>query len=161
MTIQTERLQLRPFKIEDANWHFKVTQEKAVRKYLPGAYARSINDSRSFIEQYYLKCDFVHDFYLVMEEKRSRERIGFLDITQGITGMLEVAMLIIPEYRGNGYNYEALNGFAKQLPNKVLRFIIKEDNKLSLKSIQKFKEVWFLYGKLENELCFWHSSFSL
>lgn len=154
MTIQTERLRLRPFKIEDANWYFKVTQEKAVRKYLPGAYARSINDSRSFIEQYYLKCDFVHDFCLVMEEKRSRERIGFLDITQGITGMLEVAMLIIPEYRGNGYNYEALNGFAKQVPNKVLRFIIKEDNKPSLKSIQKFKEVIERKDEIKGRLVF-------
>ncbi len=154
MIIETQRLRLRPFRLDDAKWHFEVTQEKAVREYLPGAYSRSLQATRNDIKKYYLNGDFVHDFYFIIENKIN-QRVGFLDITQDFNGLLEVAMFISPNFRGERYIVEALEGFTKNIPTgKTLRFTIDAKNKASLKAVQKLDGIIELKNEIKGSRTF-------
>lgn len=138
MIIETQRLRLRPFRLDDAEWYFEVTQEKAVREYLPGTYSKILQDAKNDIKFYYLKGDFIHDFYFIIENKINQQHVGFLNITQDFDGLLEVAMFISPKFRGKRYITEALEGFTKNIPHgKNLRFTVDKQNEASLKAVQK------------------------
>lgn len=140
--IETERLRLRAFEIEDAEWFFKVTHNDEVRKYLVGAYTRSLNEAKNSIRDYYSKGDFIHNFYFIIENKENHERFGFLDITQGWHKELEVAMFMAKQHRRKGYMIEALKGFIKYLPaGSVLKFCIDKENESSLIVTQRFEQI--------------------
>lgn len=141
MIIETERLRLRPFENEDAEWLFEVTHHDDVKQWLGGAYSSFLKDAINSIKFYYSKADFIHDFYFVMEEKKTQERIGFLNITQGFKGELEVAMVIIKNHRGKGYVAEAVKGFSKRVSGRILEFCIDRENEASLKAVEKIEGI--------------------
>lgn len=142
MLIQTERLRIRPFEISDAEWYFKVTRDKDIKRYLPCAGLVSIKDSVNVIRKYYSRGDFVHDFYLVLEDKESYEQLGALVITQNLDKSLDVAMLVAKEHRGKGYIIEAIKGVVQHLPHgSVLEFTIDRRNESSLMAVQKLDKI--------------------
>lgn len=141
MIIETERLRLRPFESDDAEWLFEVTHHKDVKKWLCGAYSTCLKDAINSIKFYYSVADFIHDFYFVIEDKKMYERFGFLNITQGFDNELEVAMFIAEEYRGKGYVVEAVKGFSKRIPNRILEFRIDWENEASLKAVGKIEGI--------------------
>ena len=145
MIIETQRLRLRPFEMEDAVWFFEVAKGDEVKRYLVGAYCRSLEEAKNNIKFYYSKADFIHGFYFVIEQKKSHKRVGFLDITQDFEGKLDVAMLTDRKYRGKGYIVEAVNGFVKgfseRVSKKILEFCIDRENEASLKAVKKMEGI--------------------
>lgn len=149
MIIETSRLRLRPFKMEDANWHFIITKDRAVQKYLPEVYPRTLQESKNTIKRYCLTVDFIDNFYFVIEDKKTQECVGFLDIDSGLEGMLAVTMVIASGHRGKGYIVEAVKGCAQSIPNRNFRFCVRKKNKASLKAVQKLDGIIELKSMLK------------
>lgn len=66
MVINTNRLILRPFKVEDATSFYEITQDKAIKEYVPYASPESVEESQQYIITYYANGDFIHDFYFIL-----------------------------------------------------------------------------------------------
>ena len=138
--IETKRLRLRPFALEDAKAYFKLTKDPAIRKYVPYACFLNIKDTRNIIKEAYSKGDLKHDFYLVIEKKSNDKIIGALIITEDMlmNSYYNACYLIGKRYRRKGYMKEALQGFIKNvtLPGTII-FEIMKNNYASLQLIQQ------------------------
>ncbi|MCI8654467.1 MAG: GNAT family N-acetyltransferase [Clostridia bacterium] len=140
--IETDRLVLRPFKLSDANDYFEMTRDKAIQKYLPYAYTTTIKETKQTIKQSYMKGDFIHDYYIVIESKEIHKVIGAIIATEGLEKKLEYCIMIAKEHRRKGYITEATKAFIKVLPSRsVLEYVIRSDNEASLKSVNKIENV--------------------
>lgn len=144
MVINTNRLVLRPFQIEDASSFYEITQDKSIKEFVPCASPESVEEAKHDIMTYYSKGDFVHDFYLIIELKSSKEIIGALIVTQNIDSEFDMCLVISRDYRHKGYMSEAIKAFMETMPsNSHLIFLVKEENQasLALMSYLKIKEV--------------------
>lgn len=142
MVIETERLRIRPFEVSDAEWYFKVTKDRAIKKYLLFAHPSSVKDSVRMIWQYYSKDGFIYKFSFVLENKESHERLGALMMEQNLDESLGISMLIAKEHRRKGYISEVIEGVVRHLPNgNVLKFSIDRQNEASLMAVQKLDKI--------------------
>lgn len=148
MLIETSRLILRPFTLNDANEYYNLVQDMLIRKYVPFSYLDTLNETKITIEESYSKSDFIHDFYLLIIEKESGNIIGAILITQNPHAKYFDSCYFIGEkYRRKGYMKEALEAFLYNFPftNKTLMFFINSTNTVSLnfiKSITGIKQVY-------------------
>lgn len=159
-SIESERLLLRPFTIADAEEYFQMTSDATIRYYIPYCWKKTVEKTRDLISTYYSNGDCSRDFYLLLENKDSKELIGAIIATATKTNplTLDMSILIKVDYRQKGYMSEALSAFIRSLPKPAyLTFMIKEDNIASLKTIAKFsgiKEYQISGENYENERYF-------
>ena len=133
MVIYTNRLVLRPFKVEDANIFYKITQDKAIKDFVPYASPDSPEEAVQDISTYYSKGDFIHDFYFIIELKSTKEIIGALIVTQDSVGEFDMSLIIAQNHRQKGYMKEAIIAFMQNMPsNSNLIFVIENNNQASL-----------------------------
>lgn len=133
MVIYTNRLVLRPFKVEDANIFYEITQDKAIKDFVPYASPDSLEEAVKDINIYYSKGDFIHDFYFIIELKSSKEIVGALIVTQNSDGEFDMSLIISQSHRQKGYMKEAVYAFIQNMPsNSKLVFIIEKNNQASL-----------------------------
>ena len=121
-TLQTERLILRRFIIEDAesmfnNW----ASDDEVTKFLTWPTHKSIEDSKWFINfclENYLNLSF---YNWVIELKETHELIGNISIVEVLedTNSMELGWVIGKKYWGNGYAPEAGNKIIDVMFNEV------------------------------------------
>ena len=121
-TIETERLILRRFVIEDAesmfnNW----ASDDEVTKFLTWPTHKSIEDSKWFINfclENYLNLSF---YNWVIELKKTHELIGNISIVEVLedTNSMELGWVIGKKYWGNGYAPEAGNKIIDVMFNEV------------------------------------------
>ncbi len=145
-SIETERVRLREFRlnISDAKNYFIITRDEDIQKYLPYAYDDSIKDTLSTIDECFSRCDFVRDFYLVIEDKLTKQMLGAIIATEipFKPNNIEVCILLGKQFRKQGYMTEALNAFIRSLPkNKNLIFSIASENLDSLKVVSKIEGI--------------------
>lgn len=94
MVINTNRLILRPFKVEDATSFYEITQDKAIKEYVPYASPESVEESQQYIITYYANGDFIHDFYFIIELQSTHEIIGSLIVTQNLEKEFDMSLVI-------------------------------------------------------------------
>ena len=148
MYIETPRLIIRPFTLEDANNYLKFVQDELIHKYVPFSYLNNIAEANAAILECYAKCDFSNDFYLLIIEKQSNNLIGALMITDNYYGQYyDSCYFIGKQYRRKGYMKEALVAFLNNfpLPDKKLMFFIKPSNTASLNLIKQIDGIIDVY----------------
>lgn len=134
----TERLILRPFSLEDAEEYYLLTRDEDLEKYVPYSYMENFGDVEDTIYECYSKCDFLNDFYFIVEDKISHKILGFIFITRSHDTTYDVSAFIGKNFRRQGYMSEALNFLLKNLSIRgTLIFTIEADNKPSLMSVAK------------------------
>lgn len=153
--IESERLYLRKFQLSDAEAYYQMTTDDAIQKYVEYACAPTLEETIENIELSYAKSDFVHDYYLLLEEKYSHQIVGAIIATESIdSSVLEVCILTHRDFRRNGYMNEALHAFIESLPTgKVLSFCIDHTNIASLQTISRISGVKELPG---GKYCIFH-----
>lgn len=138
MVIETKRLILRPFQLEDAPAYFKITQDDAIRKFVPYASPSTLEEAIQDIRVYYSNGDFVHDFYLIIEVRETHTVVGALIVTQDINGEFSMSLVMGVNHRMKGYMLEALNGFIANMPSgATLSFLVEKQNSASLELMSK------------------------
>lgn len=137
--LETERLIMRPFEKSDANRYFEITRDFAVRNYVPNACPETLEEAIDDIERYYSKGDWIHDFYIVLEDKESQDIVGALIACEDVFKRYDMSIITAKEYRKMGYMTEALEAFRKLVEKKILIFSIERDNIPSLKTVEKLK----------------------
>ena len=71
-SIESTRIILRQFTLEDAEEYFLMTRDDAIQTYVPHAYLKTLTETIQCIDFYYARGDCVHDFYLIIEEKQTK-----------------------------------------------------------------------------------------
>lgn len=138
MVINTNRLILRPFKVEDATSFYEITQDKAIKEYVPYASPESVEESQQYIITYYANGDFIHDFYFIIELQSTHEIIGSLIVTQNLEKEFDMSLVISKKHRCNGYMAETIQAFIKSMPsNSHLIFLVNENNQASLNLMKR------------------------
>jgi len=147
--LETERLIMRPFKKEDANRYFEITKDEAIQKYVPNACPYSLEEALFDIETYYSKGDWIHDFYIALEDKETHDIVGALIVYEDILKRYDMSIITAKEYRRMGYITEALKAFKKLVKGKTLIFVIEKENLPSIKTVKKLKckEITKKYGR--------------
>lgn len=138
--IESDRLILRQFQLDDAEAYFKMTRDRAIQKYIPYVVEDSIKDMRNIIKIYYTKCDFEQDFRLILEDKKTHSIVGAIlaDAIQKEPLILDVSILTDYKFRRKGFMFEALTAFISSLPKgTTLSFIVFQDNTASKATITK------------------------
>lgn len=150
MVISTNRLILRPFQVEDAKCFFEITQDEAIKEYVPYASSESVEAAKQDIITYYENGDFIHDFYFIIELQSTHEIIGALIVTQNLEKEFDMSLVISKNHRNKGYMSETIQAFMQSVPsNSHLVFLVNENNQasLSLMSSLKIPEVPCKYQK--------------
>lgn len=143
MEVVTNRLLLRPFHMSDANAFFTMTRDIEIQQYVPFACSEFLIETKFDILTFYSKGDFVHDFYYIIENRKTHEMLGALIITQNIEKEFDMSLIIDKNHRRKGYMSEALLGFINSMQkNSVLSFVIKKTNIASLCTVQKIPNIF-------------------
>lgn len=119
--VETERLFLCPFCLEDVDEYFHIICDPDIRKYVPYAGCETHESAKKLVETY-SQGDLKHDFYLEIREKSNNRIVGSIIAVSvpNSNSILDVSYLIGSLYRGNGYMQEALLGFIRYLINDCI-----------------------------------------
>lgn len=137
--IESERLLLRKFTLNDAKDFYKIIRDRKIKRYVPIACLKTLKETQETINNYYSHCDCMQDFYLVIEDKQSHKIIGAI-FAFGLLASktFEMDILIAKRQRRKGYMTEALLAFISNLPKgSELFFVVDKTNKASLKTVSK------------------------
>ncbi|PKA41141.1 GNAT family N-acetyltransferase [Rhizobium sullae] len=152
-TIETERLVLRPHRLDDFDVYVGLWADEDVVRYISGVpstreqtWSRLIRASGMWHHMGF--------GFLIIEEKESGRLIGEAgfhearrDMFPSIEETLETGWVLLPSAHGRGYATEALAALIawadRHIPGKEMTCIISPDNKPSLRVAEKlgFREV--------------------
>ena len=136
---ETERLIMRSFELSDSDEYFTVISDDAVKKYVPYGSAYTLKGTIELVKSYYL-CDFINDFYIVLEDKATSKIIGAIIACKLDSVSLDVCYLVNRRFRNQGYMKEALSCFVDYVFNKkrysILKFTIENENIASRQVVQ-------------------------
>lgn len=147
ITLETKRLLLRPFKIDDAfemynNW----SSDSDVTKYLTWNYHKDIDQTKEIISIWinqYEKPERIN-FGIVLKE--TNELIGGIDVVGYLEGIPVIGYVLSKKYWNNGYMSEACKKVVEFLFNKgynKIRIDAVVENIASNKIIQKCGGILF------------------
>ncbi len=143
--IETKRCILRPANINDAQDIFEYYKEEKVVKYLPFKKHENIEDTKRFIESFFIKHyknnEVGHYVILYKDNKKVIGNIGFNNLKKK-SKYGEIGICINPYYWGKGITEELLTeiiklGFDDLGLSKIVAITFK-DNKYSRKSLEEF-----------------------
>ena len=143
-SIETDRLLLRSFKQTDAESYFQMTSDTAIIQYVPYCREETLSSTTELICDYYMKCDFVRDYYVAIESKYTHELVGAIIAVATKTSPLELDMSILigANYRRLGYMSEALNAFIQNISRpSYLNFMIERQNIASISTVSKLADI--------------------
>ncbi len=135
-----DKLRLRSFEEADYKSYYEIAHEKAVRKYLVGAYVKTMDDAKDIVK-IFSNGDLKNDFYLLVE--LNEIPIGAISAVRTVESSLEVSAFLSTEYRCQGIMTASMDAFIEYLENytsyEVLYFTVKKKNLVSNRQIQKLK----------------------
>ena len=138
--VETNRLILRPFSPIDAGEYYTITRDESVQKYVPMACPISFTACLDDIKNVYSKGDFLHDYYVIIEEKDSGYVIGAIICVQ--IHDFDLSAFISNRYRRNGYMHEALKAFLSQMPKgSIISFAAQDSNAASINVLQSIEGI--------------------
>lgn len=143
ISLETSRLLLRPFLMKDAKEYFTLTRDEFIKKYVPGASPDTLQEIEELFSTYYLNGDFIHDFYFIIENKKTHDIVGAIHITENFSRKdFSCAYFIGAKYRKQGYMKEALTDlFETIIFTKPVFFVIEPENIPSQNLIHQIRGV--------------------
>lgn len=160
--METDRLVLRQFKIEDGPDFFVLRSDPNVMQYIPRPLAKTVADAVEVIELVNKNIGNNESINWALEDKATGKMIGMI----GYVHMskedhrAEVGYMLHPEYHGKGYMQEALTavldyGFIVMKLHSV-NAVVDPANTPSAKLLEKNK---FTKEGYIRENCFWNGVF--
>lgn len=110
ISVETERLRLRPMKAEDAEQVFILRSDETINKYVNRPRATSIDDARSFIDKIAQLSESNETFYRAITLKEDDQLIGTITLWNfnADAKKAEIGYELLPQYHGKGYMLEAV-----------------------------------------------------
>lgn len=142
--VESDRLHIRPFKLSDVEAYHQMTQDPLIQHFVSFACSSSLEEAFEAFEYCYSAEDNPYDFYLILEDKKSKQIVGAIISTAISTSphILDVCILTDAAQRRKGYMFEALSAFIDALPKSTeLLFAIKRENFASIKTVTKLPGV--------------------
>lgn len=143
MLIETERLKLRKFSLNDTNFILLLLNEPAFIKNIADKGVRTIEDAKKYLTTGPLKSYEINGFGLWMIERKSdNQPIGISGLINRPTlDDIDIGYAILDKYSGKGYATEATLAAFKygshNLGLKRIVAVVKPDNILSIRVLKK------------------------
>lgn len=146
-TFETERLILRPYRLEDFDRCVELSQDERVMRYITGTPATR-QETWVCMMRWTGMWHHLGFGFLVIEEKETGRVIGeagfqemHRNMEPSIEGTLEAGWRLEPAAQGRGYATEALRALISwaddRFPGKTMSCIIHPDNAASLRVAEK------------------------
>ena len=141
--LETERLILREYTLDDASFIIDLVNTPDWIKYIGDKNIRSIDDAKKYVENGFLKSYKENGFGLSMVEiKNSGTPIGMCGLIKRDTlDDVDIGFAFLPEYAQKGYGFEiasaTLEHAKTELGLKKLVAITVQDNKASIRLLEK------------------------
>ena len=139
--IETERLVLREFVLEDAKMMFKNwAKDPQVTKYMTWQPHKNVEETKSIIQMWLNEYDDPKTHRFAITLKKTGEIIGSIDVVNYINGCPEIGYCSARKCWNKGYMTEAVTAFIKYLFDEGFKRIVIEahvDNIGSNRVIQK------------------------
>ncbi len=142
--LESERLKLRYFDLNDLDKVFKMSQEEGIKKWLPDQFYQNKEEAAevlSFLTDAYSEID-PHQKPLVLgiEIKSNKQLIGHIGLST-IEGMIEIGYAVEEKYQGSGYATEAVKELStwalKNLDLEKIWGIVEKENLASARVLEK------------------------
>ena len=152
MLLETERLYLRKYTLDDVEKNYLYSQEESRKKGIPNEVYEDIHDSREnveFILSTYEKIGFPYVYIVAIKD--TDEYIGHVSLSEIPEG-IEIGYAICEKHQGKGYATEIVKAYVAWAKNtlslKKIYGIIYCDNSASRKVLEK---AGFVYMKNDIE----------
>lgn len=159
--LETERLRLRKFTIDDASDMFEYSSEPDVSRYVPWETHRSIEDTNDFLKYILNQYNLGKLAPWAIEYKQQNKVIGTIDFVAWLTThyRAEIGFILSKKYWGKGLVVEAATkviefGFENMELNKIEAPCMVENvqsqrvlQKLGMRLEGILKEKYFIKGK--------------
>ncbi|MFI5219636.1 MAG: GNAT family N-acetyltransferase [Bacteroidia bacterium] len=166
--LETERLLLRKFRIEDASDFFAQRTNDEVWKYIDKPKTQSVEEALELINKILAAFENNEGIAWVMEIKETKKNIGNISFWrfEKENHRAEIGYLLLPEYWGKGIMKEAIDAIVdygfKNIRIHSIEANVNPKNKASLKLLEKsgfvqegyFKENYFFNGKFYDSAIF-------
>ncbi|MBU0695451.1 MAG: GNAT family N-acetyltransferase [Bacteroidetes bacterium] len=153
MHLQTERLQLREFTLNDCDFLIALLNSEGWLKFIGERNVRTIDQAKKYLKDRIIKSykDFGFGFYLV-ELKDSKIPIGMCGLVKrDFLKHLDLGFAFLSQYEGYGYGFEAskevIQFAEEELSHKKLLAITDPENQ---KSIGLLIKLSFKFDQLIN-----------
>jgi ribosomal-protein-alanine N-acetyltransferase len=135
--IQTNRLQLHPISIHDAEFMLKLINCPGFIRYIGDRNVRTMEESTQYIENMLTNPDVT---YWVIKEKETP--IGVVTwVKRDFLPSPDLGYALLPEFEGNGYAFEASEAWLsyQKQPNTATLAICQANNLASIKLLKKLQ----------------------
>ena len=155
--IETERLTLREFTIEDSGFILKLLNTPGWLKYIGSRSVDTIKDAEEYIENKIRISYKISGFgFYLMELRPDKIKTGMCGLVKReALDDIDIGFALLPEYEGNGYAFEAAIGvldFAKdKLKLKSIAAITVKNNSPSIKLLGKLGMTFEKMIRLPND----------
>ena len=156
MLLETERLYLRKYTLDDVEKNYLYSQEESRKKGIPNEVYADMQTSKEnveFILSTYEKSDFPYVYIVVL--KNTDEYIGHVSLSEIPEG-IEIGYAICEKYQGNGYATEIVKAYVawgkKELGLEKIYGVIYSDNSASKKVLENAGFA-FVKNDLERNYC--------
>lgn len=143
LTLQTERLLLRPFTTDDAPFVLTLLNEPSFLRFIGDKKVRNLEDARRYLLNGPIASYNVHGFgILLVELKDSQTPIGMCGlIKREELPAPDIGFAFLPDYWRQGFAFEAatriMNDARERLKLTTILAIVNPDNDASIKLLQR------------------------
>ena len=142
MILETERLQLRQFSVEDAEFIFRLLNEPSFIQNIGDKAVRTLDDARSYILTGPMASYQKFGFGLwLIEAKGSDEPVGICGLLKrDQLEDIDIGYALLPEFSGKGYAVESALGameYADSIGFNRVVAIVNPDNERSIRLLEK------------------------
>ncbi len=137
--IETERLIIRPIKIEDKSFIFELLNSKGWLKFIGERYIKDEKDAENYIMKIIENKKF---YYNVFELKESNQPIGIISFLYRDNYIYpDIGFAMLPEFEKKGFAFEATKEYLNNIKNVIIDekiiAITMPENKNSINLIEK------------------------
>jgi RimJ/RimL family protein N-acetyltransferase len=149
-TIESERLFLRPFTLEDGEFILQLLNTDGFIKYIGDRNVKTIEQAKNYLLSGPLKSYETNGFGLSLAElKTDRTPVGMCGLLmRDYLDHPDIGFAFLPDHTGKGYAYEIVkeiiqDGLHRLQMNKILAIVLPEN----ISSIKLLERVGFRYEK--------------
>lgn len=152
--IETERLLLREFNINDAqamfnNW----ANDLEVTQYMTWNPHKDVNETKMIIRKWLAEYKKENTYRFAIVLKPSNELIGSIDVVDYVNGNPEIGYCLSRKHWNKGYMTEALNSFIDFLFKQGFKEIVIEAMVENLASNRVIEKCGFTFTHQEGKIC--------
>lgn len=152
MCIETDRLLLRKFNVNDAksmyeNW----TSDEEVTKYLTWNAHTSVEQTKHILNIWIKEYEKPNTYRYAIVLKETNELIGSIDVVGYVDGCPEIGYCLSRKHWNNGYMSEAIKAFINFLFDKNFNKIVIEANVNNIASNKVITKCGFKFTHIEEK----------